>query len=39
VIIDSGLAAGDRVITSNLYRLQPGTPVRINSVSPARKSS
>ncbi len=39
VIIDSGLAAGERVVTSNLYRLQPGTRVRINSASPARKIS
>jgi len=39
VIIDSGLAAGERVVTSNLYRLEPGTPVRINNARPARKSS
>jgi multidrug efflux system membrane fusion protein len=39
VIIDSGLAAGERVVTSNLYRLQPGTSVRINTAHPARKSS
>ncbi len=39
VIVDSGLAAGERVVTSNLYRLQPGTRVQINSASPARKSS
>ena len=28
VIIDSGLSAGERVVTSNLYRLQPGALVR-----------
>jgi membrane fusion protein, multidrug efflux system len=39
VIIDSGLAAGERVVTSNLYRLQPGTPVRVNNTRPAPKSS
>jgi multidrug efflux system membrane fusion protein len=31
VIIDSGLKTGERVVTSNLYRLQPGALVRINS--------
>jgi membrane fusion protein, multidrug efflux system len=30
VIIDSGLQPGERVVTSNLYRLQPGALVRIN---------
>ena len=30
VIIDSGLKAGERVVTSNLYRLEPGTLVHIN---------
>lgn len=39
VIVNSGLAAGERVVTSNLYRLQPGTRVRINTASPARTSS
>jgi membrane fusion protein, multidrug efflux system len=38
VIVDSGLNAGERVVTSNLYRLQPGTQVRINSAA-ARKPS
>ena len=33
VIIDSGLKTGERVVTSNLYRLQPGALVRTNSVS------
>jgi len=31
VIIDSGLTAGERVVTSNLYRLQPGAHVRLSS--------
>lgn len=39
VIVDSGLNAGERVVTSNLFRLQPGTRVRINSANPAHKSS
>jgi multidrug efflux system membrane fusion protein len=30
VIVDSGLTGGERVITSNLYRLEPGIRVRIN---------
>jgi multidrug efflux system membrane fusion protein len=38
VIVDSGLNAGERVVTSNLYRLQPGTQVRINAAA-ARKPS
>jgi multidrug efflux system membrane fusion protein len=33
VIVDSGLTAGERVVTSNLYRLQPGALVRTNSTS------
>ena len=37
VIIDSGLAAGERVVTSNLYRLQPGAAVRINSAAPGHE--
>jgi multidrug efflux system membrane fusion protein len=37
VIVDSGLNPGERVVTSNLYRLQPGTLVRINSAGTARK--
>jgi membrane fusion protein, multidrug efflux system len=35
VIIDSGLKAGERVVTTNLYRLQPGALVHINSATPA----
>ncbi|HEX3838057.1 MAG TPA: efflux RND transporter periplasmic adaptor subunit [Steroidobacteraceae bacterium] len=30
VIVDSGLQPNERVVTSNLYRLQPGTRVRVN---------
>jgi multidrug efflux system membrane fusion protein len=33
VIVDSGLKSGERVVTSNLYRLQPGALVRTNSAS------
>ncbi len=39
VIVDSGLSAGERVVTSNLYRLQPGTTVRINGASAGRRPS
>jgi multidrug efflux system membrane fusion protein len=38
VIVNSGLAAGERVVTTNVYRLEPGTTVRINSAA-ARKPS
>ncbi|HTY93889.1 MAG TPA: efflux RND transporter periplasmic adaptor subunit [Steroidobacteraceae bacterium] len=36
VIVDSGLNAGERVVTSNLYRLQPGTAVRVNGAGPRK---
>jgi multidrug efflux system membrane fusion protein len=39
VIIDSGLKAGERVVTTNVYRLEPGTTVRINSSAAAHKPS
>jgi multidrug efflux system membrane fusion protein len=39
VIVDSGLKAGERVVTTNVYRLEPGTTVRINSAATARKPS
>ena len=39
IIVNSGLAAGDRVVTSNFYRLQPGARVRISSASADRKPS
>jgi multidrug efflux system membrane fusion protein len=38
VIVDSGLTAGERVVTTNVYRLEPGSTVRINSAA-ARKPS
>ena len=31
VVVDQGLAAGDQVVTSNFYRLQPGTRIRANT--------
>jgi multidrug efflux system membrane fusion protein len=31
VIVEGGLAPGERVVTSNQYRLQPGARVRINA--------
>jgi multidrug efflux system membrane fusion protein len=37
VIVDSGLKAGERVVTTNVYRLEPGTTVRINSAAAAHK--
>jgi membrane fusion protein, multidrug efflux system len=39
VIVDSGLNAGERVVTTNVYRLEPGTTVRVNSAAAARKAS
>ena len=39
VIVDTGLNAGERVVTTNVYRLEPGTTVRINSAAAARKPS
>jgi membrane fusion protein, multidrug efflux system len=40
VVVEQGLAAGDRVVTSNFYRLQPGARIRANTptgaVTPAR---
>ena len=29
-VIEGGLTAGERVVTSNFYRLQPGAPVSVN---------
>ena len=37
VIVDSGLNAGERVVTTNVYRLEPGTTVRVNGAALARK--
>lgn len=31
VVVESGLTAGQRVVTSNQYRLQPGALVRVNA--------
>jgi multidrug efflux system membrane fusion protein len=39
VIVDSGLKAGERVVTTNAYRLEPGATVRINSAVATRKPS
>jgi multidrug efflux system membrane fusion protein len=36
VIIDSGLKVNERVVTSNMYRLEPGTLVRINTAATAQ---
>jgi multidrug efflux system membrane fusion protein len=30
-IVDSGMAAGDKVVTAGQYRLQPGARVEVNS--------
>jgi len=35
VVVDQGLAAGDQVVTSNFYRLQPGTRIRANTAAEA----
>lgn len=35
VVVDQGLAAGDSVVTSNFYRLQPGTRIRANAAAAA----
>ena len=31
VVVESGLKAGERVVASNQYRLQPGSRIRANS--------
>jgi len=31
VVVEKGLALGDTVVTSNFYRLQPGTHIRANA--------
>jgi len=36
VIIDSGLKASERVVTSNIYRLEPGALVRVNAAAAAQ---
>lgn len=35
VVVETGLKAGDRVVTSNHYRLQPGARIRANATSSA----
>jgi membrane fusion protein, multidrug efflux system len=37
-VVESGLKEGDRVVTSNLFRLQPGAHVRVNSLAAATSS-
>jgi len=37
-VIESGLSAGDQVITSNIQQLRPGTPVKVSSGSDAMSS-
>jgi multidrug efflux system membrane fusion protein len=39
VVVESGLAPGERVAVSNLYRLQPGVRVRVNDAARARVAS
>lgn len=36
VIVTDGLSAGERVVTSNQYRLQPGARVRLQAAEPAK---
>ena len=36
VVVERGVSAGERVVTSNQYRLQPGTLVRVNGPEAAR---
>jgi membrane fusion protein, multidrug efflux system len=36
VVVEKGLAAGDQVVTSNHYRLQPGSRIRANEAKVAR---
>lgn len=38
-VIESGLSAGDQVITSNIQQLRPGTPVKVGSGSSSIPSS
>ncbi len=38
-IVESGLKAGDRVILSNLQKLQPGMPVQIANTATGRKTT
>jgi membrane fusion protein, multidrug efflux system len=36
VVVTDGLTAGERVVTSNQYRLQPGAHVRLQSAEPSK---
>jgi multidrug efflux system membrane fusion protein len=36
IVIEKGLAAGDQVVTSNHYRLQPGSRIRANGAKIAK---
>jgi hypothetical protein len=36
VVVEKGVSAGQQVVTSNQYRLQPGTLVRANGPEAAR---
>jgi multidrug efflux system membrane fusion protein len=38
VVIEKGLQAGDRVVTSNQYRLQPGSLIRANAAKVAKSA-
>ena len=39
VVVDKGLAAGQQVVISNQYRLQPGSHIRINGPAVARSAA
>jgi hypothetical protein len=36
VVVTDGLSVGERVVTSNQYRLQPGARVRVLGTEPAK---
>jgi len=36
VVVTDGLTAGERVVTSNQYRLQPGARVRLQAAEPSK---
>jgi len=38
VVVEQGLAAGDQVVASNQYRLQPGSRIRANTPRPAKSA-
>jgi len=39
VVVDKGLTAGQRVVTSNQYRLQPGSRIRVNGPGLAKSAA